>query len=329
MIDLSSEPSLGSMVLTRDGVLKYSYILPRGMFFPADAEGWIRFTDRAGGEYDASPHYGELSADLTRINWVVQPELVNHVPSGSNFEVFLNVEDNIHKVRYGRIARKEVSYPLNPLSAEEPPALMYEDDLQRTIVGPRWVAKHGRVTMHTTPVTGGGTPDYGMAARNSIDIFGAGLSLWANAAVLWYAPMQSDIVEMTVGLCDGGDGDTTIVLCSNYTMTQFIGVRFHDPAGAGDDIRVVTGTAWDNLSNEGSAYSHIVPDAGSLYKITYSYLTNEVNVFIGTSTTPVITRTISVPVASGPGFRYTGAIWQGTLINTGPLLYYWKVRDSV
>lgn len=328
MIDLSSEPSLGSLVLTKGGVMKYSYVLPRGMAFPEDAEGYITFTDRAGGEYEFSPHSGELSDDLSRITWLVDPNILDHVPAGANFEVFLRFDNRTYKVRYGRVVRKEAFFPLDPLSVEDPAPLMYEDDMQRNMPGPRWVAKAGRLSMHDRGANA--TPRYAMASRNAIDVFGAGLNLYQNSAALWYAPLQSDTIEMSVGLLDGGDGSCTIALSSNSSMTSFIGVRFTDPPSGSNSIQVVVGSAWNSLTTIGSSANiSAIPNSGAVYKITYSLASNQVSVYAPGASNPTLTTTISTSVAHGAGYRYAGAIWSGSLVTTGPKLYYWKVKDSV
>lgn len=327
MINLSSEPSLSSLTLTRGGFLKYSYVLPNGMTFPADAVGTIVFTDRAGGVYDGSPFVGELNEKLTEVSWLIDSDILDSIPTGANFEVFVAYDDATYKVRYGRVARKEAEFPLSPLAAIAPP-LMYEDTLQRNQVGPRWIAKVGRVAMNQPA----GTPEYAMSARNNIALPGGGVALFAQAACLWYAPTQGDSIEMTVGLCDGGDGTTTIVLCSNYAMTSFIGVRFLDANlfNGPDRIEIVTGSAWNNLTVQGGSYSHIVADNGSYYTIKYSSTLNKVSVFVGGSTTPAIEWTdTSGVMPHGAGYRYQGAIWYADLVNTGPQLYYWKVKDAV
>ena len=325
MIDLTGEPSLSTIVLSRDGALKYTYVLPIGMTFPDNTSGTLVFTDRAGGVY-AEAFFGDINSDNTKMTWTVLPVESNEIPPGANFEITIYLSDVPYKVRYGRVARKEAEFPLNPLIGYAPP-LMYEDTLQRNKPGPRWIAKHGRVAMHRPA----GAPDYALAARNNVEIFGGGLTMYSAAAALWYAPTQGDTIEMTVGLCDGGDGDTTIVLCSNYAMTSFLGVRFRDAGlfNPPDRIEFVTGSAWNDLTVQGSGYGHLVPDDGQFYTIKYSLTTNTVNVAIG-GAAPVFQWTdTSGIVIHGAGFRYTGVIFNSTLVDTGPQLYYWKVKDAV
>lgn len=325
MISLSGEPSLGSLSLTRGGVRKYTYVLPTGMTFPTGAFGTIVFTDRAGGEYEGSPIDGEVSADSRSMVWMIEPEGVSDIPAGANFEVFVSLNDGYdYKVRYGRVVRQEVGYPLNPLMAVPPP-LMFEDTLQRDQVGNQWIAKHGKLAMHEPA----GAVDYAMAARNN-GLFGAA-ALFSTASTLWYAPTQSDTIEMNVGLCDGGDGITTIVLASDYAMKSFLGVRFTDAGlGSTDRIQIVTGTGWNSLTSQGGSYDHIVPDDGNIYTIRYSLPTNTVSVWTAAGTDPVLEWTDTQGVVRhGPGYRYSGAIYDASLISTGPQLYYWKLKDAV
>lgn len=341
MIDLSSEPSLSSIVLTRDGDLKYSYSLPRGMAFPAGASGQLRFTDRAGGEYDNSPFNGVINAERTKISWSIPYILIQFIPAGANFELFITADGVTHKVRYGRVVRKEVSYPLNPLNVEAPP-LLYEDDMQRSMPGPRWLVKAGRVSMQSVTGINAGVNypvGYAMASRNAFDIFGTGVNLFSSSAVLWYAPLQTDKIEMSIGLAHNGEGDCTVVFASNYAMTKFLGVRFRNNWNLGDlitqervvEMRVVYGTAWNSVVNVGSAVSYTLPTNGALMKIAYDGMAKSVSVFTPASaTTPALTTsTASTAAVAGAGFRYMGGIWQGTLGYTGPRMYYWKVKDVV
>jgi hypothetical protein len=332
MIDLSSEPSLGSLILTTGGALKYSYVLPRGMTFPDGSEAYVVFTDRAGGSYELGEYkFATLSDNLTQFTWAIGPELTNQIPAGSNFEVFTVVDGTTYKVRYGRVVRKEVTYPLNPLEVINPP-LMYEDDLQRNMPGPRWLAKYGAVSMRLA--TGVSATTYAMASRNAVEIFGAGLNLWSSAAVMWYAPLQSDSIEMAVKLVDVGDGECTIVFASNSTMTDFLGVRVLDPGGSGSDtIQVVKGTAWNALTVIGNPVSYNTPTGGGTYKITFTGTasTPYVNVYTPASaTTPALSTSLaSTAFRRGAGYRYTGVIFNGSLQTTGPMLYGWKVKDAV
>jgi hypothetical protein len=363
MIDLSSEPSLGTMILTEGGVLKYSYVLPRGMEFPTGSEAYIEFSDRAGGVYNLGDYkYGSISDDLTTFTWVIGEVLTNQVSAGDNFEVFVNIDGDTYKVRYGRVVRKQVSYPLNPITVASPP-LMYEDDFQRNVPGPRWLVKYGAVSMTQLTFTSGNSAvgtKYTMAARNAVDIFGNTLSLFSKASVRWYAPMQSDSVDISVKLVSGAannDGECFIVFASNSTMTRWLAVRISDPSTGwtrtADNIQVVAGfytaepPTFDALLTN---YTPSVQEVGSFvnfdtphfnqasastftYRVVYNGtgVTPSVAVYTPASTTtPALTTNLaSSGFYSGAGYRYCGLMFNGSLVTPGPRVFYWKAKDTV
>ncbi len=345
MIDLTGELSLGSVVLSRDSDLSYTYYLPRGMTFTAGATVSLRFTDRSGGEYDNSPFAGTISTDRTKATWTIDSLFINPIPAGANFEVFVVDNSVTYKVRYGRVVRKEVSFPLNPLNVEVPP-LMYEDDMQRSMPGPRWLIKGGRMSMQAvTGITNGVSYSVGtgMATRNTIeDIWGNSLNLYTKAAAQWYGPLQSDAIEMNIGLADNGYGTFTAVFASNYSMTKWLGVRFFnqwtlaDGLGASTRrqvrIQVVYGSAWDTSATVGSYVNYTMSSSGSMFKIVYSGQEKTVSVFTPASATvPALNQisTSSTAAQTGAGYRYLGVTSAGDFAYSGPRLYYWKVKDTV
>jgi len=336
MINLRTEPSLGTMVLTRMGAWKYTYFLPRGMEFPPGTEAYVLVTNRAGSELATI----EGVVDADKVIFTAPAGDTDHVPNGSNFEMFIVLPDEGPiKVRYGRVIRREPRFPLSPLSTDEFVAAMYEDKFNRNEVGDRWVPKYGRPGMH--PLVGVSASQFGMAARNAADIFGQGLSLWQSTAVLWYAPLRSDTVEIKVGLAtqpgwfgNTGDGTAIIVLASNYNMKNWLGIRFYD-AGLitpQNGISVVTGTGPTQFTIQGPTYAHTVPTSGQLYTIRYTYPDNTVRVWIGeeASGTPVVQwEDTTNLVTHGEGNRYVGGVWIGSAIHPGPCLWYWKAMDDL
>lgn len=362
MIDLSSEPSLGSMILTRDGDLKYSYVLPRGMTFPTGSEAKINFTDRASTAYSlgVNPDYsvGSLSDDLTTFSWVIPSTVTNPINAGDNFEVSVTLEDGTYKVRYGRVVRREVSYPLLPAVGTNLPNT-YSDNMQQNAPNPKWIVKYGAVAM-TNGTSVSGNP-YIMGARNKLNIFGIGLSLFSSAAVAWYAPLQTDNIEITVKLAKYGsnnDGDMTVVFASDANMTKFLGIRFTDPGTYGatgllvpdpDTIKLVTGTAttgggavWNSMATLNDVTSTAggttgttqytfaggagtgVPTTGATYKIVFTNYLNGV----GTAGSPATAQPhVQVYMQTGYPYGYRAVIGKdlsgliGTYFQTGSSAY--------
>jgi hypothetical protein len=368
MIDLSSEPSLGSMILTKDGDLRYSYVLPRGMTFPTGSEAVIKFTDRASNPYTLGVYGpGSLSDDLTTFSWSIPSAVLNAIKAGDNFEVSVTIEEGTYKVRYGRVVRKEVSYPLLPGVADDLPN-SYSDNMSLNAPNNKWIPRYGEVAMtNNSPLSGN---PYVMGARNRADIFGIGLSLWASAAVSWYAPLQSDNIEINVGLVKynaNTDGDLTVVFSSNQNMTKFLGVRFTDPPGLGGlqgdvDIDIVYGTSVPVVTGIGGpdavtryelstvASNFFQSSGGATFKIQFTNYTTG-----GSEGPPVVpgvaqprvrvTGNLGYPYGTrvlfdrdvsayypnrfetGVGYRYLGLIFNGSLATQGPLIHEWAARD--
>lgn len=318
------------MVLTRDAVWKYTYVLPWGMEFPAGTSAEVRVTDRSSallGIFEGE--VGEREA-----KFLVDPDDHEHIPAGANFEIFVILPEGPHKVRYGRVVRREVTFPLAPVATGKFTPMMFEDTFDRNAVGPYWTPKYGRVGMH--PLTGVPASAFGMAVRNALNIFGQGLTLWQDAAVLWYSPVASDTIELKVGLATQpawlgtGDGECIVVICSNYTMKNWLGVRFRDAGLAGNSIQIVTGTGPIRYNTPGVPVSHTVPTSGQYYTIKYNHPTKMITVHIGNSATPALVWTDNANlVLHGAGHRYFGAAWNGSAIHPGPAMFYFKVMDAV
>jgi hypothetical protein len=319
MVYLPSVPSLGTMMITRDGVWKESYPAPRGSAF-SDEQGRVVVTDRAGAVL--TTFYADTSEKS--IDWLAYPEDLTDIPNGANFEMFIDNDDGPFKVRYGRVVRREPSFPLSPSSSTAFDAVMYEDLLQRDQAGPYWIPKSGKVGMFpdTSP-----RPAFSMAVRNN-NIF-LPLPLFSNAAVLWYAPVRSDTVEVAFSLTNPGAGKTTIVVCSNYAMNSYLGVQF-DTNPSTDVVQMVTGTGPITTVNQGSSVNHTIPTNGGTYTVKYSLPLNKLSLYVGSSLSPLIEFTDSSHLAThGLGYRYVGVSWQASLLNSGPRLFYYKAMDDV
>lgn len=315
---IPSTPSLGSMVLTRDGVWRDTYRAVGDL--PLDTAAWVQVTDRSGGVLATLD--GDVGAN--RVDWTIDPAELADIPAGSNFEMFIETEEGVHKVRYGRVVRREVAFPLAPTSSDMFDAVMYEDQLQRSEPGPYWIPKYGKVGMFTQADP---KPDFAMAVRNA-DFF-LPLPLWADAAVLWYAPARSDTVEITFGLVPAGAGQTTIVLASNYQMTSYLGIMF-DTNPATDIVRCVTGTGPIATVNQGASVNHNIATNGGIYTVKYSLPLNTMSLYVGSNLTPLIEFEDTSHLAThGLGYQYFGASWQASLFESGPRMYYFKAKDDV
>jgi hypothetical protein len=196
-----------------------------------------------------------------------------------------------------------------------------------------------------------------MAPRYKLDlVFGLALNLFSKASVLWYAPMTSDNIEISVKVVAGettgnSDGDCVIVFASNSSMNSWLGLRIRDPGGTGTDtLQFVQGSTEvpsDVDTNTGvtvigssATYDSITSNAATsstyTYRITYNGTSsgtnpNSVSLYTpaSTSTAALTTSIASTSFKKGAGYRYTGLMFTGSFITTGPRVFYWKAKDAL
>lgn len=319
MINLSTEPSLGSMVITRGGAWKYSYILPRGMEFPAGATSVVEVTDRSGAILLQVP--GVLGPLMDRFDYVA--ENLETIRAGSNWELFVTFDDGggerTYKTRYGRVVRREASFPLRPVVSDIFGGAMLEDPLDRSDIGERWIVKNGQVGMH--PQVSPAPVSWAMASRSAEFFFP--LTLYDKSAALWYAQSTTDDIELEFGLLYGGAGETTVSICSNYAMTNYAGVIFKDNGFGSQTIQACRGTGPIVSVTYGPEYDEPQETSGRVYKLSYSTELNRITLKRGSSSLLTWADTGNT-IVHGMGHRYFGVSFKGSFLSTGPRLFKWK-----
>lgn len=317
---LFSEPALSSMVITRDGVWDNRMLSPDRENWPVGTTARIEVTDRSGADLAT---FNTTPVGNT-IRFVVDPADLAELPDGANFEMFVTIhddeldEDLTYKVRYGRVVRREVTFPANPVNSSVYNAALYTDSVGlRDTLGPFWVQKANKTVMHDNTIF---SKPFGMGN----DFF-----FFDKSATHWYAPLRSDSVKVQVSIMKVGGGQVVVALCSNYGMTDWIGVLFDCTANT---VRPVTGsiggpTEWTNQS---TTVSQVVTDTPDTYTVWYDFPTNTIRLFHGSSLTPLFTwEDLTNVVAHGEGNRYTGLIYRGSLLSAGPQVSYWSAKDDL
>lgn len=283
-------------------------------------------TDRAGGLL--ATFDGEVLTD--RVNYKIAHDDLDAIPAGANFEMFVTIpDDGIYKVRYGRVVRSEASFPLSPVSTDTFTPAMYEDDMQHSIPGPYWIQRFGAVGMfpHTpTP------PYYTMGVRNGfyftlLGIINISLPAYAQACVLWYAPMRSDSVKINFSLIPAGPGLTTVFMCASYSVKNWLGIVFD---GDAHTVQFHTGLGPVGSAAVGTPVTHNIPSGGQNYTVSYNNATRTASLYVGDNLEPIISWTdTNYLLTTGMGYRYIGQSWRADLTTSGPRLYYWKAEDTV
>jgi hypothetical protein len=242
------------------------------------------------------------------------------IPHGARFVLRLT-EDNgdVVNVAYGRVVRGDHRYPLIPTAVSTNFALQFSDTFDRKEVGKYWIPRSSgnAISIHNNPL-------------NIPNTLGPNFSLFNSAAALWYAPLNTDTLTVTVSMMYVGDGKCTVVLCSDYSMKTWVGVQFTTGL-FNDKVRIVRGktpTTYDDVPGY-SPVNNIVRN-NDIYVIRYIRQNRSVSCFKNSGATPLAYwEDTNDLIATGPGYRYTGLVWNTSLFTPGAEPSSWSAKDGM
>lgn len=305
---LLTDPRMATVVLTRGGQWTQQIFADPGTAWPTGT-AYAIFYDSAGGVITS---LDGVVTDLA-VTFDSPPADTDGVPAGAGFEVFLTTTGGTYKLRYGKVVRKEVTFPDAPGSQASFAALQYRDTFQRTALGSRWVAVDGRTSIFT------GTNPYGVGPNIGL--------LYQHSSIRYYAPLNGNSVRSTATLLNPGAGKTTMVFCADQNFTSYLGVQF-DTTTSPNHIRIGVGSSPTTITQK--AISNDTLSDHDRYMAFYDELTKTTYVYKGSDLTPTLSwPDVNDEVPHGPGYRYLGFCWQADLITTGPLITDWLAQDSV
>lgn len=285
---------------------------PPGDPWPVGADCYTVFTDTSGGEITTI--YAD-SVTASTIGFLADPDEVDSIPAGANFETFLDGDDGAVKIRYGKVIRRETEYPDAPATQTASLALNYTDTFPTLGLRSNWKAVSGRTRVYDN--TASSLP-FGVSAN--ADLF------YGQSAIRWDAPLSSDTVKSHVVLLNQGQGRCTVIICADQRLTSYLAVQFDS---SNNLLRMCTGTGPNTVTFQSTPLSHVVADLNDYY-VTYDDLTNVLAVYQGTSLTPLKTwPDLAHVVPHGPGYRYAGfAFDTGILFSPGIEVAGWQARDN-
>jgi hypothetical protein len=309
---LLTDPRLATIVLTRGGQWTQEIKADAGTVWPSGTVH-ATFFDTSGGIF------ADLDGDIDTavgdtITFDCDPSDTDGIPAGAGFEVFLDTDlGPTYKIRYGKVIRKEISFPTAPSSVTIFQALQYTDGFQRSALGTKWVPVSGRTSIHTNS----GLPD-GVGPNLGL--------LYQASSIRYFAPLNGDGVKSSVTLLNPGQGKTTIVVCADQGFTSFLGIQF-DTTPSPDVVNIVVGSSPTTMVTKATVNQALANN--DRYMAFYDELTNTMAVYKGTSLTPLLTwQDTSHIVPHGPGYRYAGFCWQADLFSTGPQITDWVAQDE-
>lgn len=256
------------------------------------------------------------------ITFLQTPDVMDAIPAGAKYEIFLTTDDGPYQIRYGTVLRREVTFPDSPANTSTFVPLQFADSFPTLGLSSKWVAINNGSQVHDN--SGASLPNGVSTQTTFLSILGA------TSAIRYYTPVNGDSVKVHVSLLNMGSGHTGIVLCANALMTSYLAVVFDHPASGTQVVHLATGSGPNTMTYQGSPVTHTVAN-GNDYTIGYDDITKILSVYAGTNTTPLATFTDSSHVVPhGPGYRYLAMNWtSGALFSTGIEVSNWAVQDDV
>lgn len=303
---IGANPKMDTLILTTGAPFQSTYRDVAA--FPDGAESRIQFYDSTGVLIARLP--GVLNG--TDFTWNYGSEIVDVIPHGAQFEfsvIYPGMEPIV--LYYGTAIRKEARFGSASTDLSVVPQL-FVDNFQRTALGPKWI----QVYQQTLIQINTGAP--------------AGLTLnqakYTAGATLYYAPLSGDSVTVNFNVYAPNAGKTAVVVCSNSTMTSYLGVMIEK--GATNAVHIISGTgpaAYSSLTTVSSTTS-----TNDTFMLLYNSLSDTISLYKNGNISAPLTSRSGIAVPHGPGYRYTGASWvTATTGVTGCQLTSWQAQDGI
>ena len=282
--------------------------------WPQESSAYTTFYASDGGVI--ATVWGEVTPQEIRFD--ASPGEVDGVPAGAQYETFLiDGEGRPKQLRYGQVIRRQAQFFSTPARSTGNQALQFRDDFhnRKGLVGSKWFVTLGRPTIFDN------SDDNDPNGVGPHTVFGA------DAAMRYFAPLNTNSWLLSFNLLNPGAGKTGIVVGSNAAMTMYRYVMFESGI-ANNKLHMGRGTGPINLTDQVPTVAHTVVD-NTNYKLRYDDATKRFGLWDSGLTTELIGWTDENEIMpSGPGYRYFGANWQSSLFSSGVQLTSISAQDG-
>lgn len=289
---------------------------PTGSLWPTGATAQAVFYDNAGGTLATATG----TVEPTGITFDEAPAVMDLIPAGANFEIFLTVDSKPYQIRYGKVLRREAQFTQQPESVRTP--LAFADSWPTLGIRSTWIQMVAGMTVVDN--SGGGLPN-GIVAPS--------------AMMRWYKPLAGDTVAAKVSVlnqhnyANNSTSRLRVMLCGNVDMTSYLALEIEASAnGSGvhhDALHLCTGTSPTAVTYRGSEITNVAAD-GDTYTVHYDDPTKTLSVYKGTDTTPLGSwPDLTDIVPHGPGYRYLGLGSFTTVGSYGIEATDWRAMDAI
>ncbi|QSM01084.1 hypothetical protein SEA_NANOSMITE_39 [Mycobacterium phage Nanosmite] len=310
--------------LQRGNPLRYRYTLPGNREFPVGTTALLTVANTYGQTVGAYTGV-VLGKD---INFTEAAAISDALRRTDSWQLFVTYPSETMPtlLEQGQVIRIEAPFPDAPPQSSEFDGVSYQYSFGTPgrLYDPAWRVLAGSPFVHDNSARS--LPN-AVAAGTLID----DLTLWPKVAMLWFAPLQTDAVRLTYNIVRENDGIGIAVICSNYDMTNWVGIAHKQVFGVGswddDQLQIVTGTG-------PTTYAVRVTqdyDSADLSNFTAEYnpITNTYSVYLGESHTPLLSWIDTTNVVNhGEGERYVGFAFESALLSPGVEVSDWIIADT-
>lgn len=306
--------------LNRSNPVGWQYKLAKGE--PSDA--FLEIRNSYGQLLDTWA--GEVDGQI--VSFDQEPDATDTIPRGSSWQLFCEIDGVTRVMAQGLVVRHEAPFPDAPPQSSEYDGVRYQYAFGTPglLRDPAWRILNGAPTVYDNSLRQ--LPN-GVAAGS---LLGGSLSVFGSAAMLWFAPLQTDAVRLTYNTIrnfDNSNGELWVVVCSSYDMSNWAGFYHKQVFGVGswdnDTIQIVTGSGPTTFTTRATFTGDTANN--SYYTAEYNPLTNTFTLWRGT--TEVLQWTDSTNVVNhGLGERYVGFGFRAAVLNSGVQVSDWLIGDA-
>lgn len=325
------EPMPSAVILSRGSTFGGEYPQPHdppytlpaaGSVWPAGATAKLFFYNNAGAQLafiNGTVAPGGITFDVT------SSTIVDQIPNGANFELFLTTSDsNVYQIRHGKVIRKEAAFLQAPADATVV-QLQFADSWPTTGLRSTWIKMSGNPTVQDNS---------GASLPNSVGVPGG------TGSMRWYRQLNGNNfrVEFSIlNLHNSGAntvGRLRVFSSADQYFSTGVGFELADTTNGSStrtqSVAPIQITGSTTVAYKATATTHSL-SSGDQYTLDYNDVSKAISLYAGSSESSLIATWADTGglIPHGPGFRFLGLGWSNSGGNNGLQVTNWQAADYV
>lgn len=316
------------------------YTLPDvGCAWPDGATAEIIFTDSSGGQLATVA--GSVAA--TGITFTpTAPAIMDTVPNGANFELFLTTSDSApYQIRHGKVVRKEPFLTQAPITTTVQP-IAFVDSWPTTGLRSAWIPMAGSTIVNDNSgaslPNGIGSPDVLTGQSDNSIRWLQQLNTNSNRVKITSMDRHGFHLGAFVGILGNSFARARAILCADQYYSTGLGFEIrHTSATLGDlqqQVQLLAVTGPTTVSYLGSAIDFAMSES-----LTYEWIldyddeTQTLSLYSGedeaTASLLASWQDTGLLIPHGNGYRYVGLGFSTSQLSQGMQITNWQAQDYV